>query len=185
MRRMLIAALAMGLTACNAPDSTAPKTPATPAAAPAPPRADMSLVEPLAPDAFRRLDFTLYHVFVGPKAAPGRPFCAALDSADAWRATMQPAAVMGENLFAPPDDMWADHAVLLIARLVGADPGDALRVEGIRRTDAALDVRYTLADAAQSGTDFNWPIAVTVAKPLPAKIRFLENGRVVCETGAK
>lgn len=178
--------LVSGLAACGAPNDSQPngeQDDEAPAALSAEmQREHMALIEPLAPDAFRPINFSLYHVFVEPRAERGRPFCNTVESAEAWRSVMQPAATESSQLFEPPEAMWRDHAVLLLARFVEADPAQNLRLQGIHRTDAALEVSYQLTEPAPSGGEFNWPIAVAVAKPLPPTIRFIENGQVVCET---
>lgn len=178
--------LVSGLAACGAPNDSQPNgeqdDEAPAALSEAMQREHMALIEPLAPDAFRPINFSLYHVFVEPRAERGRPFCTTLESAEAWRSVMQPAATGSSQLFEPPEGMWRDHAVLLLARFVEADPTQNLRLQGIRRTDAALEVSYEFTEPAPSGGEFNWPIAVAVAKPLPPTIRFIENGQVVCET---
>lgn len=186
MRRLLTSALVFGLSACGAPNGPTPngeQIAEAPANLPEEmQREHMALTEPLAPGAHRAINFSLYHVFVGPRAERGRPFCTTLESAEAWRSVMQPAATDSSQLFEPPEAMWRDHAVLLLARFIEADPTQNLRIQGIRRTDAALEVSYQLTEPAPSGGEFNWPIAVAVAKPLPPTIRFIENGQVVCET---
>ncbi|UPT63012.1 MAG: hypothetical protein M0D54_00040 [Hyphomonadaceae bacterium JAD_PAG50586_4] len=188
MRKLLMSALVSGLIACGAPNGSTPNEEQE-AEAPAGlseeiQREHMALVEPLAPDAHRLINFSLYHVFVEPRAERGRPFCTTLENAEAWRSVMQPAATGGSQLFEPLEAMWRDHSVLLLARFVEADPSQTLRIQGIRRTAAALEVSYQLTEPAPSGGEFNWPIAVQVAKPLPPTIRFIENGRVVCETAS-
>lgn len=186
MRKLLMSLLVSGLAACGAPNDAQPNgeqdDEAPAALSEEMQREHMALIEPLASDAFRPINFSLYHVFVEPRAERGRPFCTTLESAEAWRSVMQPAATGSSRLFEPPEAMWGDHAVLLLARFVEADPTQNLRLQGIRRTDATLEVSYELTEPAPSGGEFNWPIAVAVAKPLPNTIRFIENGQVVCET---
>lgn len=188
MRRLLMSALVFGLSACGAPNGSTPSGEQT---AEAPTglseemqREHLALIEPLTADAYRPINFGLYHVFVQTRAERGRPFCTTLESAEAWQSAMQPAAIDSSRLFEPPEAMWRDHAVLLLARFVEADPTQNLRIQGIRRTDAALEVSYQLTEPAPSGGEFNWPIAVAVAKPLPPTIRFIENGQVVCEAAS-
>lgn len=179
MRKLLMSALVFGVSACGEQAAEGP------AGLPEEmQREHMALIEPLAPDAHRPINFGLYHVFVEPRAERGRPFCTTLDSADAWRSVMQPAATGSSQLFEPPEAMWREHAVLLLAHFVEADPTQNLRIEGIRRTDDVLEVSYQISEPAPSGGEFNWPIAVAVAKPLPPTIRFIENGQVVCETAS-
>lgn len=178
--------LVCGLAACGAPNDShtlnATQDDASAGLSEEMRREHMALIEPLAPSAHRPINFGLYHVFVEPRAERGRPFCTTLESAERWRSVMQPAATDSSQLFEPPEAMWRDHAVLLLARFVEADPTQNLRIQGIRRTDAVLEVSYQLTEPAPSGGEFNWPIAVAVAKPLPPTIRFVENGQVVCET---
>lgn len=182
-----MSALVFGLGACGAPSNSHTSNAAEDNAASAGlseemRREHMALIEPLAPNAHRPINFGLYHVFVEPRAERGRPFCTTVESAEAWRSVMQPAATGSSQLFEPPAAMWRNHAVLLLARFVEADPAQNLRLQGIRRTEATLEVSYELTEPAPSGGEFNWPIAVAVAKPLPNTIRFVENGQVVCET---
>ena len=100
--------------------------------------------------AYTVLNASDYHVFVAPWSPVDQPFCAAFQSAADWRARMHPAALMGENRFAPPTEIWRDHAVLLMAR--GTNPGDAAHlftVTGVTKsTDAnALDVQTSFTPA--------------------------------------
>jgi hypothetical protein len=125
-----------------------------------------------------------YHVFVAPWAATDHPFCAAFQSAADWEARMRPAAVMGENRFAPPPEIWRDHAVLLMAR--ETNPGDPARlftVTGVAKSaDAdALDVHTSFTPPPASTYTIVAYVAVEVPKPLPHVIHFSENGRDVCE----
>lgn len=130
-----------------------------------------------------------YHVFVAPWDPLDQPFCAAFQSAADWDARMHPAAVMGGNTFAPPTEIWSDHAVVMMAR--ETNPGDAaqmFRVTAVTKsTDAdALDVHTTFTPAQPSTFTIVAYVAVEVPKPLPHVIHFNENGRDVCEirTGA-
>lgn len=125
-----------------------------------------------------------YHVFVTPWARVDQPLCEAFQSAAEWEARMHPAALMGENTFAPPTEIWRDHAVLLMAR--ETNPGDPARlftVTGVSKsTDAdALDVHTTFTPAPASTSTIIAYVAVEVPKPLPHVIHFNENGQEVCE----
>ncbi|GAM96912.1 hypothetical protein U91I_00533 [alpha proteobacterium U9-1i] len=188
MRVLIAAVLVSALVACGAPTNSAPQAPPN-AEAPADlpdemTREHAALLEPLAPDAYRAINFGLYHVFSTERAQQGRPVCAVLDTAEAWRGALQPAANENSRLFEPPEASWRDHAVLLLSRYVRADLTDGLRILGVHRTADALEVSYDLSEPAPSNGEFNWPIAVQVAKPLPPTIRFVENGRVVCEAAS-
>ena len=125
-----------------------------------------------------------YHVFVAHWQPADQPFCAAFQSAADWEARMHPAASMGENRFAPPPEIWRDHAVLLMAR--ETNPGDLTHlftVTGVTKsTDAdALDVRTTFTPAPASTSTIVAYVAIEVPKPLPHMVHFNENGRDVCE----
>ncbi len=125
-----------------------------------------------------------YHVFVAPWSPADQPFCAAFQSAADWEARMHPAAVMGENKFAPPSEIWRDHAVVLMARETNpGDPAQLFTVTGVTKsTDAdALDVHTTFTPAAQSTYTIVAYVAVAVPRPLPHVVHFNENGRDVCE----
>ncbi|MFZ2029748.1 MAG: hypothetical protein WAU68_05530 [Vitreimonas sp.] len=125
-----------------------------------------------------------YHVFVASWVPADQPFCAAFQSAAEWEARMHPAAVMGENRFAPPTEIWRDHAVLLMAR--ETNPGDPAHIFAVtsvtKSTDAnALDVHTTFTPAPASTSTIIAYVAVEVPKPLPHLIHFNENGRDICE----
>lgn len=125
-----------------------------------------------------------YHVFVAPWEPADQPFCAAFQSAADWEARMRPAAVMGQNTFAPPADIWREHAVVMMARETNpGDPAHLFNVTGVTKsTDAdALDVHTTFTPAPASTSTIIAYVAVEVSKPLPHVIHFNENGRDVCE----
>ena len=128
-----------------------------------------------------------FHVFVAPWSPVDQPLCAAFQSAGDWEARMHPAALMGVNRFAPPAEIWRDHAVLLMAR--ETNPGDPARlftVTGVSKSsDAdALDVHTTFTPAPASTSTIVAYVAVEVPKPLPHLIHFNENGRDICEIRA-
>ncbi|MBS0385640.1 MAG: hypothetical protein JSS00_09870 [Proteobacteria bacterium] len=125
-----------------------------------------------------------YHVFVAPWDPADQRFCAAFQSAADWEARMHPAAVMDENRFAPPAEIWRDHAVVMMARETNAgDPAHLFTVTGVTKsTDAdALDVHTDFTPAPASTSTIIAYVAVQVPKPLPHVIHFSENGRDVCE----
>ena len=125
-----------------------------------------------------------YHVFVAPWDPADQPFCAAFQSAADWEARMHPAASMGQNTFAPPTEIWRDHAVVLMARETNpGDPAHFFTVTGVTKsTDAdALDVHITFTPPPASTFTIVAYVAVEVPKPLPHVIHFNENGRDVCE----
>jgi hypothetical protein len=139
---------------------------------------------PSANPAYTVLNAEDYHVFVAPWAPADQPFCAAFQTAADWEARMHPAATMGANKFAPPPEIWGDHAVLLIAR--ETNPGDLAHiftVTGVTKSaDAdALDVHTTFTPPPRSTYTIGAYVAVEVSKPLPHVIHFEENGRDVCE----
>jgi hypothetical protein len=133
---------------------------------------------------FRTLNPNDYHVFVAPWSPADQPLCVALQSAADWEARMHPAALMGENTFAPPAEIWRDHAILLMARETNpGDPTVLFKVNGVTKsTDAdALDVHTTFTPAPPSTSTMVAYVAVEVPKPLPHMIHFNENGHDVCE----
>ncbi|MFT3729772.1 MAG: hypothetical protein QM759_18260 [Terricaulis sp.] len=125
-----------------------------------------------------------YHVSVAPWEPRDQPLCAALQSGADWQAHMHPAAVMGENTFAPPDALWRDHAVLLMARETNpADPARIFTVTSVTKsTDAdAMDVHTNFTAPPASTYTIVAYVAVEVPKPLPHVIHFIENGNNICE----
>src|SRR5690242_12174027 len=76
-----------------------------------------------------------YHVFVAPWTPADQPFCSAFQTAADWEARMHPAAVMGDNKFAPPAEIWRDHAVVLMARETNpGDPAHLFRVTSVTKS---------------------------------------------------
>lgn len=112
-----------------------------------------------------------------------RPLCAAIQNERQWEAVMHPAPVMGPHKpFAPEASFWKGHAVLVLARVTnGGDAARVLRMGTVQRVGDFLNV-YT---AFKSNPTASWTMKLwtgaAVAKPLPRTIRFIENGRIVCE----
>ena len=129
-----------------------------------------------------RLDPGALQSFVRNWEPASRPLCAALQSAADWNAVMAPAPVMGAaNPFAPPDDLWARSAVLMLARVVDAgDTADIFKLRGVRQAGGRLDIGYTFTPPPKSSSRMKWWLGITVAKPLPPIIRFLEGDIVSC-----
>jgi hypothetical protein len=125
-----------------------------------------------------------YQSFVGNWSPDDHPFCAAFASAADWDAVMHPAATMGSHTYAPPASFWADHTVLLLARVApsGGDAAHVLQVEDVRRTRDGVEVAYTFTPPPAASSTAKYYVAISVAKPVPGAIRFGENGAVTCET---
>lgn len=132
------------------------------------------------------LDPNSFQSFVASWTPETLPRCAVMQSQADWDKLMHPAPVMGgSKRFAPPPDMWAHDAVLLIARVIPAgDTASVFKLAGVRRASGGLDVDYAFAPPPSSSSTIKWWLGVRIAKPLlaplPAVIRFVENGRVVC-----
>ena len=166
MRLFVLTAALIAAVAC-APTETVTNANAAPEAA----SANYTLLNP-----------SDYHSFVGNWMPDDHPLCAAFQSRADWDKVMHPAAVMGQNTFAPPGPIWNDHAVLLLAREVNAgDPSHVFAVSNVSMEQNALVVDYTFAPTPQSTSTQKVYFAVVVPKPLPQMIRFRQDGNVVCE----
>ena len=128
------------------------------------------------------LDPDDYRSFVGNWMPQGAPLCAAMRSADDWNRVLHPAATMGSTRpFAPPAGLWNDRAVLLIARVVPAgDSAHAFRLLGVERTQDAIEVNVLFKSAPPASSSEKVWLAVEVQKPLPALVRFRQEGNIVC-----
>jgi len=148
--------------------------------APATIRADARL--PGHPMAYRILSPGAYQSFVGNWVPAGAPLCAALRSQADWDGVLHPAAVMGANRpFSPPADFWNSKAVLLVARVVDAgDTTGIFHLTRLQRDRDAVELDYAFAAPPHASSTMTWYLAVAVAKPLAATIRFKESGHTVC-----
>lgn len=169
MRAFLIAGVTLLIAACG--QSSATTTSAPPGSADD--AAGYTLLNP-----------SDYQSFVGNWSPDDHPFCAAFASAADWDAVMHPAATMGSHTYAPPASFWADHTVLLLARVAprGGDAAHVLQVEDVRRTRDGVEVAYTFTPPPAASSTAKYYVAISVAKPVPSAIRFGENGAVTCET---
>ena len=155
MRRFLIAALAIALLAPN---------PALPSGG------------------FKLLDPRDYQSFVGNWTPENAPLCAAIGSADQWDRVLHPAATMGAHKpFAPPADFWNGHVVLLFARVVNAgDPSKVFQVDGVLRRMDTIDVTLRFKPTPPASSKAKSYFAVAVDRPIPARVRFIQDGNIVC-----
>jgi len=132
----------------------------------------------LAAPGWKRLDPAAYQSFVMNWTPDSAPFCAAMRSPAEWDAVMHPAPVMGPHKpFAPPASFWKEHAVLLIAKVVGG--GD--KVEAF--TDVSVKggaVAYRFQAPPSASFQVKSALMLAVSKPLAGKVRFIENGKPVC-----
>jgi hypothetical protein len=125
-----------------------------------------------------------YQVFVGNWTPDAVPLCAVLSSEADWNRILHPAATMFSNkAFAPPAFMWNSRAVLLVARATyGGDNPNLFQPTAVSRTQDTIELDYgftpPLAAATYTGKYY---MMVQVTKPLPANVRFVENGREVCD----
>lgn len=133
------------------------------------------------------LDPNSFQSFVANWTPETLPRCAVMQSQADWDKVMHPAPVVGgSKQFAPPPDMWAHDAVLMIARVIPAgETASVFKLAGVRHADGRLDVDYAFAPPPGSSFTIKWWLGVKIAKPLPAVIRFVENGRVVCIVSAQ
>ena len=137
------------------------------------------------PTDFRVLSPNDYQSFVANWTPQERPFCAAFESGSDWTAVMHPAPTQMSRSFAPPDEFWRAHAVLLLARVVNSgDASHVFRVNRVERGLHAIDVDYTFTPTPAATSTMKWYLAIEVAKPLPRTIRFREAGQVTCEISA-
>ena len=133
------------------------------------------------------LDPNSFQSFVGNWTPETQPRCAVMQSQADWDKVMHPAPVMGgSKQFAPPSDMWAHDAVLLIARVIPAgETASVFKLAGVRHAGGRLDVDYAFAPPPSSSSTIKWWLGVKIVKPLPPVIRFVETGRVVCTVSAQ
>lgn len=131
---------------------------------------------------FTQLDPNAYQSFIVNWAPAASPFCAAIDSASQWNAVFHPAPVMGANrTFAPPASFWADHAVLLVARVVPAGRTSAIfRLTSVVRSGGTTTVAYAFRPPSRASSTMKWWMGVAVGRPLSPIVRFQENGRTIC-----
>ncbi|HEY5210859.1 MAG TPA: hypothetical protein VIJ42_15580 [Stellaceae bacterium] len=131
---------------------------------------------------FQQLDPHRYQSFVANWTPEDRPFCAVLRSAADWNRVLKPAPTMGGTRpFAPPAAFWRKHAILLLARILGAgDTATVFQVERVARDPGALRLDYRFAPTPPASSTMKWYLAVAVAKPLPPVARFREDGKIVC-----
>jgi len=131
---------------------------------------------------FQRLDPHRYQSFVANWIPADRPFCAILRSAAEWNRVLKPAPTMDRTRpFAPPPAFWRKHAILLLARILGAgDTANIFQVERVARDPGALRLDYRFTPTPPASSTMKWYLAVAVAKPLPPVARFGENGKIVC-----
>lgn len=136
----------------------------------------------------RQLDPADYQSFVRNWVPETVPLCAAIASADAWDHVLHPAPTMGRTRpFAPASAFWNDHAILLLAKVVNAgDVSHVFRLVGVERTRDAIEVNYGFRPTPPASSTMKWYFAIAVAKPLPALVRFRQEGKIVCalNTGA-
>ncbi|HEY9084652.1 MAG TPA: hypothetical protein VIN40_01720 [Candidatus Tyrphobacter sp.] len=123
-----------------------------------------------------------YQSFVGNWTPPDKPLCAAIGSAAQWNQIFHPAPVMGAHRpFSPPDSFWAQHAILLVARVVDAgDTSHVFHVNAVARGGNVATLDYAFKPTPRSSSSIKWWTGVAIARPLPATVRYRENGQIVC-----
>ena len=160
MRALVIALLA--LIGCAAPQNAAPQTGAD--------------------QAFTLLNPRDYHAFVGNWTPSDQPLCRVIRSGTEWRNNLHPAAVMGNNVFGPPETLFTDHVVLMLAReMPSGDTAGVFIVMSVTRgaNETVVDYDYTPPPASTS--TMKWYFAAVVDKPVKGPVRFSEHGHTVCE----
>jgi hypothetical protein len=132
--------------------------------------------------AFQLLDPGDYQSFVGNWAPDTAPLCAAIGSAQQWDHVLHPAATMGAHKpFAPPADFWNGHVVLLFARVVNAgDLSKVFQVDDVLRRRDTIDVTLRFKPTPPASSTAKSYFAVALDKPIPARIRFIQDGNIVC-----
>jgi hypothetical protein len=137
---------------------------------------------PLPSGGFKLLDPGDYQSFVGNWTPDTAPLCAAIGSADQWEHVLRPAATMGSHkLFAPPADFWAGHVVLLFARTVNAgDLSKVFQVDDVLRRKDTTDVTLRFKPTPPASSTAKSYFAVAVDKPISARVRFIQDGNIVC-----
>jgi hypothetical protein len=128
------------------------------------------------------IDPAQYQSFVGNWTPASKPLCAAVGSASQWNRIFHPAPVMGTNRpFSPPDSFWAQHALLVVARVVDAgDTSRVFRVNYVTRTGNVVTLDYAFRPTPYASSTIKWWTGVAIARPLPATVRYRENGRIAC-----
>ena len=123
-----------------------------------------------------------FQSFVGNWTPLTAPLCAVLRSDDDWKRVLHPAAVMGDHKpFEPPDTFWTSRAILLFARVVNG--GDTSHVFALRKLQVdpdAVDVDFAFTPTPPASWTQKTYIAVDMDKPLPPRVQFRENGKIVC-----
>lgn len=137
------------------------------------------------PTDFRVLNPSDYQSFVANWSPETRPYCAAFESNADWTAVMHPAATQTPHAFAPPDEIWREHAVLILAQIVNAgETAHVFRIDRVTRSSHAIDIDYTFTPNPPATSTMKSYFAIEVAKPLPRTIRFHEAGALTCEVRA-
>jgi hypothetical protein len=131
---------------------------------------------------FAQLDPSAYQSFVANWTTEDRPLCAVMESQADWDKTMRPAPTMGRTKpFAPPAGFWRNKAVLFVARVINAgDTSRVFRVADVQRHRRSLALDYQFTPTGPASWQMKWYLAIAVSKPLPALVRFRENGEIVC-----
>jgi len=136
----------------------------------------------LAAGGFKLLDPNAYQSFVGNWTPDTAPLCAAMSSDAQWNRVLHPAATMGSHKpFAPPGNFWSGRAVLLFARVVNAgDPAKVFQVDDVLRRKDTIDVTLRFKPTPPASSTMKIYFAVAVDKPIPPRIRFIQDGTIVC-----
>lgn len=128
------------------------------------------------------LDPNAYQSFIVNWTPDSAPLCAALRDSGDWDKLMHPAPLMGGNKpFGPDKEFWGHHSVLVFARVVPM--GDATKVftvDSLSTAAGTVTVKLATALPAPASSNMKAWLGIVVVKPLPARIRFVENGKPVC-----
>jgi hypothetical protein len=123
-----------------------------------------------------------FQSFVANWSPANRPLCAALRSQADWDKIFKPAAVIGTHPpFAPPPEFWTGSALLVLAQVVpGGSPVDILQVDAVQRHGTRVEVAVTVPQTPPASWQSKTWVGITLAPPLPTRIRFREAGKIVC-----
>jgi hypothetical protein len=143
--------------------------------------ASFATVASAADVAIQPLDSKEYHAFVVNWTPSDKPLCAALQSEAQWAKVVHPAPLMFEkNVFGPQPGFWADHAVLLIARVVQGGGGDAFKSYRVHTSRSGIEVAYALSPRPSESYTTKAYLALAVAKPLAGRISFIDRSGLAC-----
>lgn len=110
--------------------------------------------------------------------------CALIQTPAHYDAYFAPAATMGNTRrYAPEPATFDTDNILLVSRVVKAPMGKTVfKVERVQEKDGTLEFHYEFDEpASQASFMVKEALSVRIAKGDYGRVRFIENGKTVCE----